>query len=41
MPTFELSQGRNADLTNDCHWRPRTSWKWFSPGFHTFTVSNC
>ena len=20
--TFELSQGRNADLTNDCHWWP-------------------
>ena len=21
-PTFELSRGRNADLTNDCHWSP-------------------
>ena len=31
--TFELSPGRNADLTNDCHWWPMTSWKWFLQAF--------
>jgi len=40
-PTFELSQGRNADLNNSCHWWPMMLWKWFSPGFHMFTVTNC
>ena len=41
VPTFELSQGKNTDLTNDCHWWPMTSCKWFSPGFHILTVNNC
>ena len=40
-PTFELNQGSNADLNNDSHWWPMMLWKWFSPGFHMFTVTNC
>ena len=29
----ELSPGRNADLTNDCHWWLMISWKWFLKAF--------
>ena len=31
--TFELSPGRNVDLTNQKRWSRMTSGKWFSPGF--------